>query len=198
MNKPVVEPEINSESWEPKIPEAKAPPPPARPAPTPVPNPALRRAHAPPPKVQEAPVRKIALPATLKPKVRWNNRAAPLDPNRNGANGNGNGAHQPPPSSGPAQNVIPMTAPKPAPPQPMPAPRPVQPRLAAVPRPVPPAVPAACAAKPAPVLQKPVQPPHPRKAAVPAESNKAGSAEAETSGSKTVSARSFEVANRTF
>src|SRR5438874_3717291 len=37
----------------------------------PAPNPALRRASAPPPRIPEG-TRKIALPATLKPKVRWN------------------------------------------------------------------------------------------------------------------------------
>src|SRR5689334_18216133 len=153
---PTPEPELMAEIWEPEIPEVKAPPPPpARPAPRPTPNPALRRAQAPPPKVQEAPVRKIALPATLKPKVRWNNRAAPLDPNRNGANGNGNGAHQPQPMPAPAQNVIPMKMARPAPPMPQPAPtpRPVQPQPIGLKRP----------AQAAPVSQKPVQAPPVRK-----------------------------------
>src|SRR5882762_2500433 len=46
----------------------------------PAPNPALRRAAAPPPRISEPPIRKIALPATLKPKVRWNMRASAMDP----------------------------------------------------------------------------------------------------------------------
>ncbi len=41
----------------------------------PVPNPALRRASAPPARIPEAPARKIPLPPTLTPKVRWNTRA---------------------------------------------------------------------------------------------------------------------------
>lgn len=153
--KPVVELDIDPAPSEPEVPQIKVvpAPPPVRPAP-PAPNPALRRAQAPPPKIPDPPVRKIALPATLKPKVRWNNRAAPLDPARNGANGNG--AHQPPPTPppAPAQNVIPMKAAKPAPtPLPKLAPRPVQ-MAPPVPRPV---APALRPAQPAPVLQKPVQ-----------------------------------------
>src|SRR2546430_9622722 len=46
----------------------------------PLPNPALRRASAPPPRIPDAPVRKIGLPSSLKPKVRWNMRAAAMDP----------------------------------------------------------------------------------------------------------------------
>ena len=41
----------------------------------PVPNPALRQASAPPARIPEAPARKIPLPPTLTPKVRWNTRA---------------------------------------------------------------------------------------------------------------------------
>jgi hypothetical protein len=100
----------------------------------PVPIP-LRRASAPPPRVSEAPVRKIALPPSLKPKVRWNNRAPAMNPappvvnngngNGNGASGNGNGngtAQIQPPAPPPpiVRNVIQMKAPLP------PAPRPQQ------------------------------------------------------------------------
>lgn len=81
-----------------------------------VPNPALRRASAPPPRIPEAPVRKTVLP-TLKPKVRWNNRAPAMDPAAAANNGSGNGtnhlAPEPEPLLPPAQNVIQM---KPAPP----------------------------------------------------------------------------------
>jgi hypothetical protein len=143
-------------------------PEPVRKVAPPVQNPALRRASAPPPRIPEAPVRKIALPPTLKPKVRWNNRAPAMDSTAPSANnGNGNGAqqiaHEPPP----ARNVIQMKAPRP--PQVMPSPenfvRP-QPRPApqpedfgpqnldpvAPPRPVP-------APRPAPMAAKPVQAP---------------------------------------
>jgi hypothetical protein len=101
----------------------------------------------------------------LKPKVRWNNRAAPLDPNRNGANGNGNGTHQPQPA--PAENVIPMKAAKPAPPpQSVPIPRPVQPQPRSVRRPIQPAPVLRKPVQPVAVLQKPVQPPPARKPVV--------------------------------
>src|SRR5947209_14722075 len=165
---PAPEPELMAEIWEPEMPEVKAPAPPpapARPASPPAPNPALRRAQAPPPKIQEAPVRKIALPATLKPKVRWNNRAALIDPNRNGANGNGNGAHQPQPA--PAENVIPMKAARPAPPpQSLPISRPVQPQPRILQSPIQPAPVLQRPAQPVAVLQKQVQPPAARKPAV--------------------------------
>src|SRR5260370_19453989 len=46
----------------------------------PVPNPALRRASAPPPRIPEASVRKMPLQPTLKPKLRWNMRAPAMDP----------------------------------------------------------------------------------------------------------------------
>src|SRR6266404_1719348 len=94
---PEFEPIIDSENEfvedEPvELPAPFVPPPPVKqPVPVPRPNPALRRAHAPPPRIPEAPVRKLALPASLKPKVRWNNRAAPIDPATNRNNGNGNG-----------------------------------------------------------------------------------------------------------
>lgn len=59
------------------------------------PNPALRRAHAPPPRIPETPpVKKIPVPPTLKPKVRWNNRAPAMDPARAHNNGNSNGASE--------------------------------------------------------------------------------------------------------
>jgi hypothetical protein len=73
----------------------------------PVPNPALRWASAPPPRIPEATVRKIALPPTLKPKVRWNMRAPAVDSApiaNNGAEQLSNGA------AAPAQNVIQMKA----------------------------------------------------------------------------------------
>jgi len=90
--------------------------------PAPTPNPALRRISAPPPRIPEAPVRKMSLPPTLKPKVRWNMRAPAMDPVPNGVNGGEQILHAPP--TAPAQNVIPM---KPArvarPPRMMPPPQ---------------------------------------------------------------------------
>jgi len=74
---------------------------PVRKAAPPVLNPALRRASAPPPRISEARVRKIALPAALKPNVRWNTQTPAVDPN------NGNGAEHFPyePLMPPAGNV---------------------------------------------------------------------------------------------
>src|SRR6266481_5613905 len=43
------------------------------------PNPALRRQSAPPLRIPDAPVRKMPLPPTLEPKVRWNTRAPAMD-----------------------------------------------------------------------------------------------------------------------
>jgi hypothetical protein len=100
------------------------------------PNPAVRRATAPPPRISETPARRIPLPATLKPKVRWNNRAAPMDPPSVRNNGNGNGAVKFVPEMPPAQNVIPMKMVKVArPPRPLPPPAPImrQPVQASVP-----------------------------------------------------------------
>ena len=82
----------------------------------PIPNPALRRSAAPPPRIPAPPVRKIALSPILKPKVRWNNRAPAMNPSppvvKNG-NGNGNGSEpvvrEVPPI--PARNVIQMRPP---------------------------------------------------------------------------------------
>jgi hypothetical protein len=91
-------------------------------APAPAPNPALRRVSAPPPRIPEAPVRKMSLPPNLKPKVRWNTRAPAMDPSPNG----GNGAEQIPYATpmAPAQNVIPMKPARvPHPPRMMPPPR---------------------------------------------------------------------------
>jgi hypothetical protein len=86
----------------------------------PVPNPVLRRASAPPPRVPETTVRKIALPPTLKPKVRWNMRAPAVDSApiaNNGAERLSNKA------VAPAQNVIQMKAVRPMwPPRVMPPP----------------------------------------------------------------------------
>jgi len=69
------------------------------------PNPALRRANAAPPRIPVGP-RKIALPASLKPKVRWNLRAPAMDPAPIAENGAEQLTHEPP--AAPAQNVIPM------------------------------------------------------------------------------------------
>jgi hypothetical protein len=100
-----VEPEVIAERSEAEVPQIK----PFRPAL----NPALRRAQALPPRIQDAPIRKIALPATLKPGVRWNNRAPALDPSQPANNGNGHRPNElaPAPTSLPTQNVIPMKAP---------------------------------------------------------------------------------------
>jgi hypothetical protein len=102
---PPVEPEIISEE-----PAAETPPPVVEPvrSKAPPPNPALRRATAPPPRIPETPMRRIPLPPTLKPKVRWNNRAAPMDPPPVRNNGNGGGTIRGVPEMPPAQNVIPM------------------------------------------------------------------------------------------
>jgi hypothetical protein len=111
----------------------------------PVPNPALRRASAPPPRIPEATVRKIALPPTLKPKVRWNMRPPAVGSAQianNGAEQLSNGA------AAPAQNVIQMkTVRPPRPPRVMPPPEspvpqnavPFRPRPTAIARPTRPA-----------------------------------------------------------
>jgi hypothetical protein len=121
------------------------------------PNPALLRATAPPPRIPDTPIRKMPFPPTLKPKVRWNNRAPAMDP----ASGRPNGANEAPPVSVPATNVIPMQ-PKPAPVRPM---RPAAPvpamREPIQPQPPPKPVPAAPERRPAqtkPVMQKPQAP----------------------------------------
>src|ERR1700682_830450 len=75
-------------------------------SPVPAPNPALRRVSAPPPRISETPVRKMSLPATLKPKVRWNMRAPAMDPAPIADNSVGQIPHAPP--MAPAQNVIQM------------------------------------------------------------------------------------------
>ena len=121
----------------------------AKPAP---PNPALRRATAPPPRIPQAPPRKMAMPV-LKPKVRWNNRAAPSEPAP--AQDNGNGAHDALVDSAPAQNVIPIQPAK------IPSRAPTPPPAA--PRPMPVAPPPA-AARP---MQQPIQTPVPKPAPVP-------------------------------
>src|SRR6266513_2090937 len=102
------------------------PSPQAQPAPVrskmPAPNPALRRVSAPPPRVPEAPVRKMSLPATLKPKVRWNMRAPAIDPAPITDNGGGQIPYAPP--MAPAQNVIQMKPARiPRPPRMMPPPQ---------------------------------------------------------------------------
>ena len=75
-------------------------------APATAPNPALRRVSAPPPRIPEAPMRKMPLPPTLKPKVRWNMRAPAMNPAPNADNGGERILHATP--TAPAQNVIPM------------------------------------------------------------------------------------------
>ena len=88
--------------------------------PVPAPNPALRRVNAPPPRIPEVPVRKMSLPATLKPKVRWNMRAPAMDPAPIADNGAEQIPHAPPI---PAQNVIQMRPARvPRPPRMMPPP----------------------------------------------------------------------------
>ena len=87
----------------------------------PLPNPALRRASAPPPRIPDAPVRKIALPQSLKPKVRWNMRAAAMDPAPVASHDREQLSNEAP--ALPAQNVIQMKpARPPRPPRVMPPP----------------------------------------------------------------------------
>lgn len=109
------------------------PNPPARPAPAirpensetvrnkvpaPVPNPVLRRVSAPPPRVPEAPARKIQLPPTLKPKIRWNTRSPVMDPAQIADNYPERIPYAAP--AYPAENVIPMKPAKVAHPRIMP------------------------------------------------------------------------------
>jgi hypothetical protein len=139
-------------------------PPPAAPVALPVrpkqvqPNPAMLRATAPPPKIPDAPVRKMPFPSSLKPKVRWNHRAPATDPAPVRQDSVESAPGVPPP------NIIPMQ-PKAAPAPPM---RPVQPPSrpapTARPAPPPPAMretfrPAAPPPKPAPAVaqKRPVQ-----------------------------------------
>ena len=165
-----VEPEVIPEPWKAEVPPLKAP--------FPTPNPALRRAQAPPPRIPDAPIRKIALSPTMKPKVRWNDRAPAMDPSQARNNGNGNSANEvaPMPASRPAQNVIPMQAPRTArspqsgPPPMIKAPMPPSPMMQA---PRPPAVMKAPAPvrKPVPMAMpaRPIQPQRiPQKAQPPA------------------------------
>lgn len=125
----------------------------------PMPNPALRRASAPPPRIPEAP-KKIAISPILKPKVSWNTRAPTMDPAPITGNGTGHVPHET--LAAPAQNVIPM---KPAgvarPGRMMPPPESLAPQ-----DPVP-----AVATRPAPIAkgsrpaQTPAVPEHPRPSA---------------------------------
>jgi len=100
---------------------------------------------------KKPPVKKIPLLPTLKPKVRWNNRAPAMDPARAHNNGNSNGASEVLP---PAQNVIPMKPvklarpPQPAPPKVMPVQREMRPTQT-------PAAPPPKARTPAPVISNP-------------------------------------------
>lgn len=123
------------------------------------PNLALLRATAPPPRVPDAPVRKMALPPTLKPKVRWNNRAPAMDP----APARQHGTIEPAPGAVPPPNIIPMQSepalapvrvPRPAPPAPAmrePTQTPPAPEQ-------PPAVPQKQPVQAKPVMQKPQTP----------------------------------------
>lgn len=82
----------------------------------PIPNPALRRANASPPRISEPPVRKMALPATLKPKVRWNNRAPVINQSAPSIENSGPEEFDSQPAPGTsAPNVIQMHPPPPAP-----------------------------------------------------------------------------------
>jgi hypothetical protein len=109
----------------------------------PVSNPALRRANAPPPRIPEATVRKIALPPTLKPKVRWNMRAPAVDSAPIAHNGVEHPSNEAP--AAPAQNVIQMKPVRPPrPPRMMPPPESPAPQ-----NPVPPPPRATAIAKPA-------------------------------------------------
>ena len=104
----------------------------------PVPNPALRRASAPPPRISEPPVRKIALPPTLKPKVRWNMRASATDPAPVANSDVDQLSHELHAPSAPAQNVIQMKPARPArPPRVMPPPESLVPRNPVAPPPPP-------------------------------------------------------------
>ena len=77
-------------------------------APVATPNPALRRVSAPPPRIPDAPMRKMPLPPTLKPKVRWNTRAPAMD-GRAPTSENGTALVAPITA---ARNVIPMNRPR--------------------------------------------------------------------------------------
>jgi len=132
-----------------------------RPAP-PTPNPAIRRASAPPPRIPETPpLRKIPLPPTLKPKVRWNHRAPAMDPTP--IPQNGMEQFQPPlMPAPPAQNVIPM---KPA--KAVPAPRVIARPAPGVVRNETPVAPAKPAAPVMPAVQRRAVRQAPRPAAAP-------------------------------
>jgi hypothetical protein len=120
-------------------------------APAPAPNPALRRVSAPPPRIPEAPVRKMSLPPTLKPKVRWNMRAPAMDAAPTADNGAEQISHAPP--TVPAQNVIQMRPARvPRPPRMMPPP----PADVVHPIPEPPAKPVAPVKPATPVEVQPV------------------------------------------
>ena len=77
-------------------------------APVVAPNPALRRVSAPPPRIPDAPMRKMPFPPTLKPKVRWNTRAPAMD-GRAPTSENGTASAAPITA---ARNVIPMNPPR--------------------------------------------------------------------------------------
>jgi len=90
-------------------------------APVVAPNPALRRVSARPPRIPDGPMRKMPLPPTLKPKVRWNTRAPAMD-GRAPTSENGTASAAPITA---ARNVIPMNPPRVVrPPRVMPLPQP--------------------------------------------------------------------------
>jgi hypothetical protein len=118
----------------------------ARPLP---PNPAMLRATAPPAKIPDPPIRKMPFPSSLKPKVRWNNRAPAMEPAPVRQESIESAPVAPPP------NIIPMQ-PKPATAPPA---RPMQP----APRPAPTARPA----QQAPAIREPFRPAAPPAKAAP-------------------------------
>ncbi len=145
------------EPFRPKPPPATEPPrpkplpavEPVRSRPVPL-NPALLRASAPPPRIPDAPVRKTPLPATLKPKVRWNNRVPATDPTPVRQN-----SVEPAKVAGPPPNIIPMQ-PKPAPARPLHPPPPTPAMGEPVQPPPPPPKPVLAVPQKRPVQAKPV------------------------------------------
>src|SRR5438552_2040116 len=86
---------------------AKQSPQPMRKVASPVPNPALRRASAPPPRIPSVPARKIGISPTLKLKASPA-RVPPMDPAPPTNNGNGAEPVVPESLMPPAQNIIQM------------------------------------------------------------------------------------------
>src|SRR6516162_6730227 len=117
----------------------------------------VRRATAPPPRIFEPPVRKIALPPTFKAKVHLNTRAPAMDPSSAANNGNG-AEHISFESLMPSlENVIQMQPPTLARPlRIMPRPENLMPQNPVPVAPPPKPVPAAAVARPAPPVQAPI------------------------------------------